>query len=264
MKDMKNGTDRLGEMSGKCLVIPPARRRVKPWGFTLIELLVVIAIIAILASMLLSALQQARNKGKASACINNMKQLGLAVQLYLDSNKEYYFGNDNAASGRAASPPKGWDGYMIDKGYVSLAGFRCPGNTGKAPFLEEEWKPEGVHYGYNYFHLGASTRESPKPANHSDLPAKYTQLTKPGNTLAMADNRVMAENANYSSRSLNDAYNPENSSFGVIYPWHGGAANILWCDGRVSALRCITAENAYNTGMIGTKSRYLSRWQRKQ
>ena len=72
----------------------PVKRSFSPLpksAFTLIELLVVIAIIAILAAILLPALQSARARGYQSGCISNMKQLGNAIQMYGNDNEGWFW-----------------------------------------------------------------------------------------------------------------------------------------------------------------------------
>ena len=81
--------------------------------FTLIELLVVIAIIAILAAMLLPALQSARERAQSTKCVNNLKQMSLVTAVYLDDHRSFWPAQ-NTTNKEAC-----WQGQLIKGKYIS-------------------------------------------------------------------------------------------------------------------------------------------------
>ena len=228
--------------------------------FTLIELLVVIAIIAILAAILMPALSQARERGKAAQCTNNLKQIGLAIQLYVEDHKmmPLYYVDGNNRTFREMICKESMQRYGTDAQKKYLGGnylqsekmVLCPSRFPFVPLGKYD-VVNGAELGWHVSTYGASLNASHHRGTYSSGSEEF--VTERNNMYFILGDSATGGTClrpaflKNPSRTyvLADSYNAKSDrkvpwywiDFGNIgfYGAHNNRANVLWFDGHVNA-----------------------------
>jgi prepilin-type N-terminal cleavage/methylation domain-containing protein len=186
-----------------------SRQTFRPRGFTLVELLTVIATIAILASLLLPVLSKAKIKAQRTACLSNLRQLGLAWVLYKDDNsglltESYPVNNPDVwVMGDMTNPDEVGNADLIRAGKLypynrSVPLYHCPTDQGSP--ANANLTPPVRSYSMNCFMGARDLKTVPTPSTAKDyVPfyAKDTDLPSPSQLWVLVEE---------DERSINDGF----------------------------------------------------------